>query len=68
MARILNSSTTHTLVRSSLCYGNPFRGVANDPSGDEDMVDRLMRLGRLGPSRKEGDEITREDMVAASKL
>lgn len=32
------------------------------------MIHRLMKMGRLGPVRKHGDEVTREDLVAASKL
>lgn len=40
----------------------------NSHFGDEEMIERLMRMGRLGPIRRRTDEITREDMVAASKL
>lgn len=40
----------------------------NSHFGDEDMIDRLMRMGRLGPIRKDGGEITKADMIAASKL
>jgi len=32
------------------------------------MIGRLFRLGRLGPLRRSDDELTREDLVAASKI
>jgi len=40
----------------------------NSHFGDEEMIGRLLRMGRMGPIRKRTDEVTREDMVAASKL
>jgi hypothetical protein len=40
----------------------------NSGFGDEDMIDRLLRIGRLAQVRKRGDELTKEDMVAAAKL
>lgn len=40
----------------------------NSHFGDEDMIGRLLRIGRLGPIRKPDDELTREDMAAAAKL
>ncbi|KAF1989733.1 hypothetical protein K402DRAFT_401828 [Aulographum hederae CBS 113979] len=40
----------------------------NSHFGDEEMIGRLMRMGRLGPVRQTGDEVTREDLIAASKI
>lgn len=40
----------------------------NSHFGDEDMIGRLLRIGRLSPIRKPDDELTREDMAAAAKL
>jgi hypothetical protein len=36
--------------------------------GDEDMIGRLLRIGRLGAIRRSEDQLTREDMAAAAKL
>ncbi|KIW07469.1 uncharacterized protein PV09_01437 [Verruconis gallopava] len=40
----------------------------NSHFGDEDMIGRLLRIGRLGPIRKPGDELTKEDLEAASRI
>ena len=40
----------------------------NSHFGDEEVVGKLLRMGRLGPLRKSDDEITRADVIAASKL
>jgi len=40
----------------------------NSHLGDEDMIGRLLRVGRLGPIRKPDDELTMEDLTAAAKL
>lgn len=40
----------------------------NSHFGDEDMIARLRRMGRLSEKRRAGDELTREDMQRAAKL
>lgn len=40
----------------------------NSHLGDEEMIARLRRMGRLSPIRKSGDVLTREDMQKAAKL
>jgi hypothetical protein len=40
----------------------------NSGFGDEDMIGRLLKVGRLAQVRKPGDELTKEDMVAAAKV
>lgn len=40
----------------------------NSDFGDEEMITRLMRMGRLSAVRKPGDKLTREDMQRAAKL
>lgn len=40
----------------------------NSHFGDEDMIGRLLRVGRLGPIRKPDDELTKEDLAAAAKI
>jgi hypothetical protein len=40
----------------------------NSHFGDEEMIGRLLRVGRLGAVRKKEDELTREDLVAAAKI
>ena len=40
----------------------------NSHFGDEDMIGRLLRIGRLSPIRKREDELTKADLAAAAKL
>lgn len=40
----------------------------NSAFGDEDMIGRLLKVGKLSQVRRKGDELTKEDMVAAAKL
>ncbi|KIV89844.1 hypothetical protein PV10_07212 [Exophiala mesophila] len=40
----------------------------NSHFGDEDMIIRLRRIGRLGHVRKPGDELTKEDLAKAANL
>ena len=40
----------------------------NSHFGDEAMIAKLRRLGRLGAVRKHSDELTRETMEKAAKL
>ncbi|QDS77510.1 hypothetical protein FKW77_000560 [Venturia effusa] len=40
----------------------------NAAFGDEDMIGRLLKVGRLSQVRRKSDELTKEDMVAAAKL
>ncbi|KAK5052684.1 hypothetical protein LTR84_002550 [Exophiala bonariae] len=40
----------------------------NSHFGDEDMINRLRRIGRLGDIRKPGDELTKEDLAKAANL
>lgn len=40
----------------------------NSHFGDEDMIAKLLRLGRLKAERRPGDELTRETMQKAAKL
>ncbi|EXJ69122.1 uncharacterized protein A1O5_08057 [Cladophialophora psammophila CBS 110553] len=40
----------------------------NSHFGDEDMIVRLRKIGRLGDIRKPGDELTKEDLVKAANL
>lgn len=36
--------------------------------GDEEMIVRLIRLGRMGPIRKKGEELTADVLAAAAKM
>ncbi|KIW19631.1 hypothetical protein PV08_00204 [Exophiala spinifera] len=40
----------------------------NSHFGDEEMITRLRRVGRLGDIRRPTDELTKEDLVKAAKL
>ncbi|EOD50239.1 putative nudix domain protein [Neofusicoccum parvum UCRNP2] len=40
----------------------------NSHFGDEDMIARLLKMGRLSPERKKGDVLTREVLKEAAKL
>ncbi|KAK3117521.1 8-oxo-dGTP diphosphatase [Teratosphaeriaceae sp. CCFEE 6253] len=39
----------------------------NSHFGDEEMIDRLIKIGRLTPKRREGEILTREIMVEAGR-
>lgn len=49
-------------------YGEEPEFEHNSHFGDEDMIGRLLRIGRLSPIRRHDDEITKEDLAAASKI
>ena len=40
----------------------------NSHFGDENMIGRLRRLGKLGPIHRKTDELTKEDLAKAAKL
>ena len=40
----------------------------NSHFGDEDMIARLRKIGRLSAERRPTDELTKEDMQRAAKL
>ena len=40
----------------------------NSHFGDEDMIERLMKIGRLGPVKKSGEVLTRDVMTKAAKI
>ncbi|MCJ1361349.1 hypothetical protein MMC16_000447 [Acarospora aff. strigata] len=40
----------------------------NSHFGDEDMIERLKRMGRLSAIRRPGDELKREDLEKAAKM
>lgn len=40
----------------------------NSHFGDEDMIIRLRRIGRLGPIKRPGDELTMDDLKRAANL
>jgi hypothetical protein len=40
----------------------------NSHHGDEEMIGRLLRMGRLSAERKQGDGLTREVLREASKM
>ncbi|KAF2436331.1 NUDIX domain protein [Tothia fuscella] len=61
--------TARILVDAArVAYGEEPEFEHNSHFGDEDMIGRLFRLGKLGGIRREGDELTREDLIAASKI
>ena len=40
----------------------------NSHFGDEDMIGRLLKMGKMGADRRSDDVITKEDLIAAAKL
>jgi hypothetical protein len=51
-----------------LAFNTEPRFEHNSHFGDEAMIDRLRRLGKLAAIRKASDELTRETMEKAAKL
>ncbi|KAK5135410.1 hypothetical protein LTR08_005352 [Meristemomyces frigidus] len=52
---------------AQVAYGEVPEYEHNSHFGDEDLMDRLLKIGRLTPIRKEGDILTREVMTKAAK-
>ncbi|KAB2574435.1 Nudix domain-containing protein [Lasiodiplodia theobromae] len=61
--------TARILVDAArVAYDEEPRFEHNSHFGDEDMISRLLRMGRLSPERKKGDVLTREVLREAAKL
>ena len=50
-----------------VAYGEEPEYEHNSHFGDEEMIDRLLKIGRLSPIRREGDLLTRDVMMKASR-
>jgi len=50
-----------------VAYGREPEFEHNSHFGDEDMITRLMRIGRLSAEKKKGEILTRDVMVKAKK-
>lgn len=50
-----------------VAYGQEPEFEHNSHFGDEDMIGRLMRIGRLSPIKKHGEILTRDVMMKAKK-
>ncbi|PYH47948.1 NUDIX hydrolase [Aspergillus saccharolyticus JOP 1030-1] len=51
-----------------VAYGQEPDFEHNSHFGDEAMISRLLKMGRLSAVRKQGDQLTQEDMKLAAKL
>lgn len=61
--------TARILVDAAwLAYDQEPEFEHNSHFGDEEMITKLKRMGRLSAVRKPGDELTRETMQKAAKL
>jgi len=60
--------TARILVDAArVAYGEEPAYEHNSHFGDEDMMARLLRIGRLSPVRKQGDVLTRDVMMEAAR-
>lgn len=60
--------TARILVDAArVAYGEEPEYEHNSHFGDEDMIAKLMKIGRLGAIRKDGEILTREVMMKAAK-
>lgn len=50
-----------------VAYGEEPEFEHNSHFGDEDMIERLLKIGRLAPKRKDGELLTRDVMKEAAK-
>lgn len=50
-----------------VAFGHEPEYEHNSHFGDEEMIDRLIKIGRLSPIRKEGDVLTRDVMMKAAQ-
>ncbi|SLM37787.1 NUDIX hydrolase domain-like [Lasallia pustulata] len=61
--------TARILVDAArLAYNQEPEFEHNSHWGDEDVIRRLLKMGRLSPIRKPGDELAKGDMLKASKI
>lgn len=61
--------TARILVDAArLAYDREPEFEHNSDFGDEEIISKLRRIGRLGAIRRPGDELTRETMQKAAKL
>ncbi|ORY19403.1 NUDIX hydrolase domain-like protein [Clohesyomyces aquaticus] len=61
--------TARILVDAArVAYGEEPEFEHNSHCGDEDMIGRLLKMGRMSESVKKGEELTNEVLMAASKL
>jgi coenzyme A diphosphatase NUDT7 len=61
--------TARILVDAArIAYGQEPEFEHNSHLGDEDMIRRLMKIGRLSDLRKPGDELTKEVLQQAAKI
>lgn len=61
--------TARILVDAArVAYGEEPDFEHNSHFGDEDMIERLMRIGRMGPVKKQGERLTRDVMTKAAKI
>ncbi|KAH3948129.1 hypothetical protein HBH98_207260 [Parastagonospora nodorum] len=51
-----------------IAYGEEPEFEHNNHHGDEEMIERLLRMGRLSEERKKGDVLTKEVLKEASKI
>ncbi|KAL9113450.1 MAG: hypothetical protein Q9227_002491 [Pyrenula ochraceoflavens] len=61
--------TARILVDAArVAYGEEPDFEHNSHFGDEDIISRLMKIGRLSPIRRPDDELTRDDIKRAANL
>lgn len=53
---------------ATVAYGEQPEFEHNSHFGDERMIEGLDRMGRLGEKRKDGSELTAEDLKEAAKM
>jgi 8-oxo-dGTP pyrophosphatase MutT (NUDIX family) len=61
--------TARILVDAArVAYGEEPEFEHNSHHGDEEMIGRLLKMGRLSEERKKGEELTKEVLRSASKM
>jgi len=61
--------TARILVDAArVAYGEEPEFEHNSHFGDEDMIERLMKIGRMGPVKRSGEVLTRDVMTKAAKI
>lgn len=66
--RIFGMTARIILDAARVAYAQEPEFEHNSHFGDEEMIAKLRRLGRLSEVRKASDELTRETMERAAKL
>ncbi|KAI8940104.1 hypothetical protein NX059_003819 [Plenodomus lindquistii] len=66
--RVFGMTARIMVDAARVAYGEEPEFEHNSHHGDEEMIGRLLKMGRLSEKRKKGEELTKEVLAQASKM